>query len=178
MQNLADLQKQMGESFAHRGGYFGGQHALAQAKLAERTASPLNQLLGQLNLQGFQGDVANKMAAAGGLGGLAGTQRGIESSLLGDIMGGGQMLTQRELQNRELYQGASDRAYQDWTRARQERMAPMNLISGLLGTQTTQPVVQMPGQSSGGLLGNLLGTGLGAFTGGVGGGLGSALGGK
>jgi len=177
MENLADLQKQMGESFAHRGGYFGGRHALAQSKLAEQTANPLNQLLGQLNLQGFEGDIANRLTAAGGLTGLAGTQRGIESSLLGDVMGGGQMLTERELQNRQLYQGASDRAYQDWTRARQERMMPANLISSLLGAQTQMPAFQQPSQS-GGLLGNLLGFGAGSILGPMGATIGSGLGGK
>lgn len=178
MRNLEEQQQAMAQRFAHRGGYFGGQHATAQARMAQEAMNPINQLMGSLNLQGFQGDVANRLAASQGLGGLAGTQRGIESSLLDDVMGGGQMLTQRELQNRELYQGASDRAYQDWQRARQERLMPLQGIMAMLGMPTQTPVVQMPQQSGSGLLGNLLGMGAGAFTGGFGGAAGQALGGK
>ncbi len=48
--NLADIQKQMGESFAHRGGYFGGKHAVAQGEVAARTGSYLDQLLAETEL--------------------------------------------------------------------------------------------------------------------------------
>jgi len=90
MKNLEEMQKDMAERFAHRGGYFGGQHALAQSKLAERTGTALDQLLAKTSL------------------------------------------------------GASEREYQDWLRARQETMSPLNMILNLLGVGGNVPVVTEP----------------------------------
>lgn len=50
MANLADIQKQMSESFAHRGGYFGGKHAISQANVATKTGTFLDQLLAETEL--------------------------------------------------------------------------------------------------------------------------------
>lgn len=162
METLEKLQKGMSERFAHRGGYFGGEHAISQAELARGTGTDLNQILANLMLSGYGEDIATKMGAARGIESLAGTQRLLEKGPLEDIMAGGQMLTGRELLNRELYQQATDRAYQDWLRAQQERMVPYNLISTLLGVPATQPMVTQPQASPwAGLLGGI-GTGLGA----------------
>jgi len=124
MTNLADIQKQMGESFAHKGGYFGGKHAIAQGETAARTGTALDQLLAQTEL------------------------------------------------------GASERQYQDWQRAENQKMGLMNLIPMLLGTDTFQNIVQMPGQGAGSLIGSLLGIGAGSFAGGAGSAMGSNVGGK
>ncbi len=48
--NLADIQKQMSESFAHKGGYFGGKHAIAQSNLAAKSKNYLDQLLAETQL--------------------------------------------------------------------------------------------------------------------------------
>lgn len=48
--NLADIQSQIGKSFAHRGGYFGGTHAIAQGDVAAKTGSYLDQLLAETQL--------------------------------------------------------------------------------------------------------------------------------
>jgi len=156
METLEKLQKGMAEKFAHRGGYFGGEHAMSQAELARGTGTDLNQILANLMLSGYGEDIATKMGAAKGIESLAGTQRLLEKGPLEDIMTGGQMLTSRELMNRELYQQATDRAYQDWQRAQQERMMPYNLISSLLGMPATTPMVMQPQASPlTGLLGGI-----------------------
>ena len=48
--NLADIQSQIGKSFAHRGGYFGGKHSITQGEVAARTGSYLDQLLAETQL--------------------------------------------------------------------------------------------------------------------------------
>lgn len=108
MKNLEEMQKDMAERFAHRGGYFGGKHAIGQAELGEKTGTALDQLLSQVSL------------------------------------------------------GASEREYQDWLRARQETMMPFNMISNLLGAQTTQPLVTTETSPLAGLLGGV-GPGLAAL---------------
>ena len=50
MKNLEEMQKAMSERFAHRGGYFGGKHAISQAELGEKTGTALDQLLSQVSL--------------------------------------------------------------------------------------------------------------------------------
>jgi len=110
MKNLEEMQKKMQESFAHRGGYFGGQHAIAQAELGEKTGTALDQLLSQVSL------------------------------------------------------GASERAYQDWLRARQETMMPFNMVGPLLGQQTTQPLVTQQPSAWGGIA-SAIGPALGAAIG-------------
>lgn len=107
MKNLEEMQKGMAERFAHRGGYFGGEHAISQAELGEKTGTALDQLLSQVSL------------------------------------------------------GASERAYQDWLRARQETMMPFNMISPLLGQQTTQPLVTQQPSAWGGIA-SAIGPALGA----------------
>lgn len=110
MKNLEEMQKDMAERFAHRGGYFGGEHAIGQAEMATKTGTALDQLLAKTSL------------------------------------------------------GASERAYQDWLRARQETMMPFNMISPLLGQQTTQPLItQQP--SSWGAIASAIGPALGAAIG-------------
>ena len=112
--NLADIQKQMSESFAHRGGYFGGKHAVSQGEVAARTGSYLDQLLAETEL------------------------------------------------------GATQMQYEDWKRGRSETMNLMNLIPLLLGSETFQNIIQMPGPGVGESIGDILGS----FAGGVGGAVG------
>jgi len=50
LKNLGDIQKQMSEGFAHRGGYFGGKHAIAQADVASKTGTFLDKLLAETSL--------------------------------------------------------------------------------------------------------------------------------
>lgn len=124
MTNLEEMQKSMAEKFAHRGGYFGGKHAIGQAEMATKTGTALDQLLSQTAL------------------------------------------------------GAEQMQYEDWKRAEAQKMNLMNLIPLLLGTETSENIVQMPGQGTSSMFGNLLGMGAGAFTGGLGSGLGTSMGTK
>lgn len=178
LQNLGDLQKKTADTFANMGGYFGGEHALQQALLQERSANDLATTLANLNLEGYGQNMQNMMGAAGALPGMAGTQQNIVSDILNNMMTGGNMITQRELLNRGEYQNAEERAYQDWLRARQESMMPFNLALSLLGLQPFQNVVQQPSSSGWGSLLGGLGSGVGYGLGGpLGGALGGALGG-
>jgi hypothetical protein len=176
MQNLEDMQKKTAEQFANQGGYFGGQHALQQSLLQERSANDLANTLANLNLSGYQENMQNMMGAAGALPGMATSQQGIVSDILNNMMTGGNLVTQRELTNRAEVQNAQQRAYEDWQRARGESMQPFNWVMQLLGMQPTQPIAQQSNPSPwGGLLGGL-GTGLGTAVGGpVGGALRSNL---
>jgi hypothetical protein len=124
LRRLDKRQMEMSKKFAHRGGYFGGKHAIAQGEMEAETGAYLDQLLAQTSL------------------------------------------------------GASERQYQDWQRARGETMNLMNLLPLLLGTESFENIVQMPGQDAGSMLGSLLGMGAGAFTGGLGSGLGTSMGTK
>lgn len=154
--NLERAQNMLGERFAHRGGFFGGRHAIAQGEMAAQTLNPLSQILTNLNLSGFQGDIASRMEGAAGLESMGRTQQAIGGDILGNIMGGGQLLTGREGLNRAEMQQAQQRAYQDWLRARSEEMMPFNLISTLLGTQPFENIISQPQQSPWGeLLGGI-----------------------
>lgn len=124
MRNLEEMQKSMSERFAHRGGYFGGKHAIAQGEMAAETGAYLDKLLAETSL------------------------------------------------------GASEREYQDWVRGREETMNLANLIPTILGSETFQNIVQMPGQGKGGAAGNILGAGAGSFAGGAGSAIGSNVGGS
>ena len=50
LRRLDKRQKAMQESFAHRGGYFGGKHAIAQGEMEAETGAYLDQLLAQTQL--------------------------------------------------------------------------------------------------------------------------------
>lgn len=50
MRNLEEMQKDMAERFAHKGGYFGGKHAIGQGEMAAETGAFLDQLLAQTSL--------------------------------------------------------------------------------------------------------------------------------
>ena len=171
LQNLNDAQKMLAGNFANKGGYFGGAHSLAQAQLAQRSLNPLNEILANLNLSGYNQDLANRFQAGSGLESMTGTQQNTISSMLNNMMTGGNLLTGREGQNRAEYQNANQRAYQDWLRARQEGMTPFNMAMSLLDKQQNQPIVTQQSQSPwGGLLaglgsmaGNLAVPGLGSL---------------
>jgi hypothetical protein len=159
LQNYDTMRRQLAEKFSERGGYFGGGHSIAQARLANETSNSLNQILSGLNLEGFNQDVAARQAAAGGLAGLGTTQQGISSQILQDILGGGNLLTQRDILNRAEKQQAGGLAYQDWLRAKQESMAPFGNAANLLGYQAFQPIAQQGQNQWGSVLAALLGAG-------------------
>jgi hypothetical protein len=160
MQNYGDMRRNLATKFSERGGYFGGGHSIAQAKLANETSNSLNQILSGLNLEGFNQDVAARQTAASGLAGLGTTQQGISSQILSDIYGGGNLLTQRDLLNRQQSQEAQGRAYNDWLRAQQENQAVFGNAASLLGYQAYQPIAQQQQQSQwGSVLAALLGAG-------------------
>jgi len=163
--NLTRAQKMLGEKFAHRGGFFGGKHAIAQGEMGAQVLNPLSQLLANLNLTGFGQDIASRTGAATGLESMGRTQQAIGGDILSDIMGGGQLLTSREALNRAEMQAAQQRAYQDWLRARGEEMMPFNLISTLLGTQPFENIISQPQQSPWGQLLGGIGQGLGSLPG-------------
>lgn len=167
---LQGAQKNMADKFSGRGGYFSGNHALAQSDLAGKTNTSLAQLLGNLNLEGYNQGMSNKMGAAGQLPGMATSQQGIVSDILNNLHKSGSLVTGREAQNRAEYQSAEGRAYDDWLRARNEQLNMFNTGLGLLGQNPIENLVQQPqpsawGQFLGGLGGGL-GTGLGALIGG------------
>jgi len=147
MQNYDTARRNLATKFSERGGYFGGGHSIAQAKLAGETSNSLNQILAGLNLEGFNQDVLARQGAASGLAGLGTTQQGISSQILQDIYGGGNLLTQRDLLNRQQSQEAQGRAYNDWLRAQQENQGVFGSAANLLGYQAYQPMAQQPQQS-------------------------------
>jgi hypothetical protein len=160
MQNYDTMRRQLATKFSERGGYFGGGHSIAQAKLANETSNSLNQILAGLNLEGFNQDVLARQGAASGLAGLGTTQQGISSQILQDIYGGGNLLTQRDLLNRQQSQEAQGRAYNDWLRAQQENQGVFGAAANLLGYQAFQPIAQQPQQSQwGNVLAALLSAG-------------------
>jgi len=160
MQNYDTMRRNLATRFSERGGYFGGGHSIAQAKLAGETSNALNQVLAGLNLEGFNQDVAARQAAAGGLAGLGTTQQGISSQILQDILGGGNLITGRDILNRQQLQEAQGRAYDDWLRAREESMYPFSAASQLLGYQAFQPMAQQRQPSQWGqVMAALLGAG-------------------
>lgn len=174
MQDLLEQQKLMSENFSHRGGYFGGQHAMAQGKMGADTMSNLTRQLADLNMQGWNQDMATRAAAAEGLQGLGMNQMNVSNSILNQMLTGGNMITQRDALNRAELQGALGRAYDDWGRARQEQMMPFNMILSLLDKQPYQPIVQQqqpsPWNALLGGFGQGFGKGLGSWmTGGMGG---------
>jgi hypothetical protein len=157
LQNYDLMRKNLAENFSQRGGYFGGANSLAQAQLANQTSNSLNQLLSGLNLTGFQNDVAARQAAASGLAGLGTTQQGISSQILNDIYGGGQLITQRDLLNRQQSQEAQGRAYQDYLNQQAQSQLPFQYAMQLLGYNATQPFALQNQQSPwGSILGSLL----------------------
>jgi hypothetical protein len=157
MQNYDTARRNLATKFSERGGYFGGGHSIAQAKLANETSNSLNQILAGLNLEGFNQDVLARQGAASGLAGLGTTQQGISSQILQDIYGGGNLLTQRDLLNRAESQQAQGLAYQDWLRARNENLGVFGAAANLLGYEAFQPIAQQGQQSQwGAVLGALL----------------------
>ena len=119
MENLEEMQKSMAERFAHRGGYFGGKHAVAQGEMAAETGTALDQLLAQTELgasekqyedwkrargetmglmnliptllgtESFQNIVQPGQEKGGGLGSLAGGAAGSVLGPMGGAVGSG-----------------------------------------------------------------------------------------
>jgi hypothetical protein len=130
--------------------------------LDKYAANDLATTLANLNLGGYQENMANMMGAAQGLTGMAPTQQNIVSDILNNIMGGGEMVTGREMTNRAEVQNAQQRAYDDWLRARGESMQPFNWALSLLGLQPMENFASQSQNPWGGFLGGI-GQGAGAL---------------
>jgi hypothetical protein len=201
IKELEEEQKRAAQTFAQRGGYFGGKHSTYQSNLADKTLTGLNQTLANLNLSGYQADQANRLAAGQGLSsnvlsagqglsgsqlagaqadlgtrlgaaenltGIAPLQMNITNSIMDSLLKSGGTLTQKEAANLADYQGAQERAYQDWLRGRQESMLPFQYAMNLLGFQPNTPVVQQPQESPwNSLFGTLGGVGAKLLLGGI-----------
>ncbi len=154
MLNLEDMQIEMARKFAQRGGYFGGQHALAQAELGRRTATDLNQILSQLMLEGWKEDIANRFTASAGMQQVIPLMRSMEWDDISKML---------EVGGRErgIYTQALQSIYQDWLRAQQEQMAPLELALALSGMQTREPIIQQQQPSAWSYLFGGLSQGLG-----------------
>lgn len=164
MENYDDMAKNMATRFSNVGGYFGGKHAVSQAKLSDLSARSMAEQEANLRYQRFSDDLAGQFGAAQGLQGLGQAQSGISGDILSYLLAGGNMLTGREMTNRSEYQNALQRSYQDWLRARQEQLASFGWGQNLLGQQATMPVVTQSQSPWGALLGGL-GTAAGAYGG-------------
>lgn len=141
MQSYDELSKALATRYSGIGGFFGGRHGIAQGRLAADTAN--NMALNEANLR-YQRYVDNLNAmggAAAGLTGVSGQIAGLEDLLLGQIRGGGDLITGREKYNQEQYQGAADRSYNDWVRARAEQLLPYQLALALTGQPSVDNVV-------------------------------------
>lgn len=154
--NLERAQKEMARKFASQGGYFGGKHALAEAELARGTISDLNRLLAELELRGYEEDIASKFRAAEGMRRVPSELRGLE---WGDI----EALAQLGGRERGMYQAYLDAVRRDWERARREEMLPFEMALSLLGVRAFEPVMMEPQPSPWAYLLGGLGSGLGSF---------------
>jgi hypothetical protein len=63
LRNLESSQQKMATQFGHRGGYFGGAHAIGQGEMATRTQNALSQLLGGMQQQAYKEDIGLKTSA-------------------------------------------------------------------------------------------------------------------
>jgi hypothetical protein len=163
--DLRRAQKMLASRFSNLGGYFGGRHALAQALLADEVLSNLQKTLADINLAGWNQNVASMFQGAGGLTGLATTKQGLQNQILQNLLTGGSLLTQREALNRAEYQNALQRAYEDWLRARQEEMVPFQMALALMGMNPIENIAQPPQPSAWSYLLGGLGSGLGNLLG-------------
>ena len=65
MTNLEEQQMLLAKKFAHRGGYFGGEHAVAQSKLAAETGQFLDKLLAEVSLGATEAEYKEWVRARG-----------------------------------------------------------------------------------------------------------------
>jgi hypothetical protein len=63
LRNLESSQQKMATQFGHRGGYFGGAHAIGQGEMATGTQNALSQLLGGMQQQAYKEDIGLKTSA-------------------------------------------------------------------------------------------------------------------
>jgi hypothetical protein len=161
-----DASKSMATRFGESGGFFGGRHGIAQGRLASDTTNNMAQQEANLRYQAFADDMTRRGGAASGLVGLGQAQSGISGDMLNYLLQTGGMITGRDAMNRSEYQNALQRSYQDWVRARSEKLMPFSMASSLIGQPAVQPVVtQTPSP-------------WGAFLGGIGSAAGNWFGGK
>jgi len=156
-----DMSKALATKFSDYGGYFGGRHGVAQGRLASDAANNMATTEAGLRYQLF-GDNANRMGgAAQGLQSLGQAQSGVSGEMLNQLLSTGGMITGRDALNRSEYQGALQRSYSDWLRARQEQLMPFTMGANLIGQQATQPIVtqtQSPWGAALGALGSIGGS--------------------
>lgn len=153
MTNYNELSKALATHFSDVGAYYGGRGGIAQGKLAAQTANDMAQQEANLRYQAYMDNMGRMSGAAGGLQNLGSVQGGLSDQIMNYLLGTGSMITGRSQYNTQQYQAASDKAYQDWARARSELLAPFGWANQLATADTTAPVVTQ--QSS--ILSDLLG---------------------
>lgn len=153
MQNYDELSKALASRYSQVGGYYGGRAGIAQGRLASDTANNMAQQEANLRYQRYADNLGQMGGAASGLMGLSGQMAGLQNNYLGQLAGGGDLLTGRQQYNDQQYQDAIMKSYADWTRARQEQLLPLQMSLGLLNTNAQDNIVtQTPG-----LLASILG---------------------
>lgn len=152
MQNYNEMSKALATKFSEVGGYYGGRAGVAQGRLASDTVNNMAQQEANLRYQNFNDNQGRMSGAASGLTGLAGAQSGISGDMLNYLLSTGGMITGRDATNRAQYQQATQNAYNDWVRARQEALLPYQLSQSLIGQQAITPVVTSQGSDWGAAL--------------------------
>jgi len=153
MQTYDELSKALAGRFSNVGAYYGGKAGVAQGRLASDTQNNMAQNEANLRYQRYTDDLNSRLSGASGLRGIASDRAGLENNYLTQLLGGGNLITGREQYNTQEYQGAIDKAYQDWVRARAEQLMPYQMGLNLAGMGATENIVtQDPG-----ILGTLLG---------------------
>jgi hypothetical protein len=146
MQTYDEMSKALAGRFSNVGAYYGGKSGVAQGRLASDTQRNMSEQEGRLRYQRYTDDLNSRLSGASGLQGISGQRAGLENNYLSQLLGGGNLITGREQYNTQEYQGAIEKAYQDWVRARQEQLMPFQIGQNLLGTSGVENIVtQDPG---------------------------------
>jgi hypothetical protein len=168
MKNYDEMSKNLATRFSNVGAYYGGKSGVAQGRLASDSANNMAQQEANLRYQAFSDDMTRRGGAASGLVGLGQAQSGVSGDMLNYLLSTGGMITGRDQTNRAEYQNALQRSYQDWVRARSEKLMPFQMASSLVGQQAVEPIVTQTQSPWGALLqtgGNVLGNYLGGLGG-------------
>ncbi len=147
--------KNLASNFANYGNYFSGRHGVAQGELASNYTNQLNQAISQLLYNQFQQDTQNRTAAASQMGSMATNRAGLENNLLQNLLAGGNLITGREQYNTQQLQDAITKAYQDWTRARQEAFLPYAMFNQMLTAPIGEALIRQPSNPWSTLLGGI-----------------------
>lgn len=139
MRSYDDMAKALATKFSALGGYFGGGHSMAQAKLADESARSLNQMVSNLLYQGYNDMMNRGLQASEQMGQQVGLEGNLHQMILSNLLGGANLETERSRYDIGQYQQALEREYQEWVRSRGENMNLLNLAQLILGTQVNAP---------------------------------------